>query len=311
MVLTPHPYSSPFIAGHGGYRLDFDNIIAACEGSLKRLQTDYIDIYYTHWPDRYKYDMCTRFTYIPLSCGSPTVSFMSSSSSRFYLVLPRPSFGDNGYDDKKERPDPIPIEETCRALKFLLDSGKIKAFGISNETSYGVTMYIEACKKLGMPPPCCIQNSYSLLHRSFETELAETCRPMYCNIPLVAWSPLAGGTLTGKYLSESSSASPANEQSRFVQFATTKYQARFWNERSMEAARRYAEIAQKYGMTSAQLALAFVQTRHFTGCTLFGATNISHLVENLSAFDLVLSDECISDINNVFLDIRDPTLEYF
>jgi aryl-alcohol dehydrogenase-like predicted oxidoreductase len=255
-------------------RLDFDSILAACDGSLKRLQTSYIDLYQIHWPDRYV-----------------------------------PGFGASHYDIASERKNAVPIEETLRAIKVLLESGKIKHYGVSNETTWGIGMYMSACAKLDMPGPISIQNSYSLVHRQFESELAEACSPLNCNIGLLAWSPLAGGYLTGKYLKDTTALSPATEESRFNQFASFKYQSRFYNERTKKAAERYAAIASKYNITPTQLALAFCRTRFFMASIIFGCTSIPQLKENLSAFDVTVTEEMMIDINEVYLDIRDPTCE--
>ena len=127
-------------------RLDRANIIAACDASLRRLQTDYIDPYQFHWPDRY----------IPL-------------------------FGGREYKTERER-DAIPIRDTLLALKELLDAGKIRAYGLSNETTFGVCEFVRLADEIGMPRPATIQNSFCLLHRSFEGELAEACSPRNGNM---------------------------------------------------------------------------------------------------------------------------------
>ena len=136
----------------------------ACDASLRRLRTDYIDLYQLHWPDRYA-----------------------------------PNFGQSVYDPKQER-DAVPIKETVAALGELIAAGKIRHYGLSNETTYGVCEFVRAADELGVPRPVSIQNSFCLLHRTFETELAEACAPSHYNIGLLPWTPLAGGALSGKYL---------------------------------------------------------------------------------------------------------------
>ena len=145
-------------------RLDRESILEACEASLKRLQTDYIDVYQLHWPDRYA-----------------------------------PTFGALCYDPRKERAA-TPFAETVAAIKELIDSGKIKYWGLSNESTFGVCELIKAADALGCPRPVSIQNQFSLLYRPFEGELAEACAPSHYDIGLLPWTPLGGGMLTDKYI---------------------------------------------------------------------------------------------------------------
>jgi len=145
-------------------RLDRESILEACEASLKRLQTDYIDVYQLHWPDRYA-----------------------------------PTFGALCYDPKKERAA-TPFAETVAAIKELIDSGKIKYWGLSNESTFGVCELIKAADASGCPRPVSIQNQFSLLYRPFEGELAEACAPSHYDIGLLPWTPLGGGMLTDKYI---------------------------------------------------------------------------------------------------------------
>jgi len=148
-------------------RLDRASILEACDASLKRLQTDYIDLYQLHWPDRYA-----------------------------------PTFGALCYDPSKERPA-VPFEETVAAIKELIDTGKIKHWGLSNESTFGVCEMIKAADALGCPRPVSIQNQFSLLYRPFEGELAEACAPSHYDIGLLPWTPLGGGMLSEKYLDQS------------------------------------------------------------------------------------------------------------
>ncbi|KAL5683327.1 hypothetical protein ACJX0J_009712, partial [Zea mays] len=146
-------------------RVDAANIKESIEKSLKRLSTDYIDLLQIHWPDR-------------------------------YVAL----FGEFSYNPTKWRPS-IPFEEQLKALQELVDEGKVRYIGVSNETSYGVMEFVHAAKAQGLPKIVSIQNSYSLLVRCrFEVDLVEVCHPNNCNVGLLAYSPLAGGVLTGKYL---------------------------------------------------------------------------------------------------------------
>lgn len=140
-----------------------ESILLACDGSLRRLQTDYIDLYQPHWPDRY----------VPL-------------------------WGTREYHVSRER-DSVPIRETLLAFKSLLDCEKIRAYGLSNESTFGVCQFVRVADELGLPRPASIQNSFCLMDRRFKAELAEACSPRNCNIGLLQWPILAGGILTGKY----------------------------------------------------------------------------------------------------------------
>ena len=256
-------------------RLDRASIRAACDASLRRLQTDYIDLYQLHWPDRYV-----------------------------------PIFGATVYDFDRER-DSIEITETALALKELLDEGKIRSYGLSNETPYGVCEWVRVAKELGMPPPATIQNAYSLMTRGFEEGLAEACSPRHNNIGLLPWSILCGGLLSGKY----SGHGHAEPSSRFVQFEDymSRWHPKHARQETLEAAAAYTAIAEKAGLTPSQLAILWCRTRPFVqhGAVIVGATSMEQLAENLDAFDLeaesLMSDEMKADIDAVHLKCRDPS----
>lgn len=258
-------------------RLDRESVRAACEASLRRLKTDYIDLYQLHWPDRYV-----------------------------------PIFGGTVYDASKERESPVPIEETAAALKELLDEGKIKAYGLSNETPYGLCKWCEVAAAMGLPPPATIQNAYSLLTRSFESGLAEACAPHHYNVGLLPWSVLCGGLLSGKYGSKA--AVPPAANARFVAF--DNYMSRWHPSHAaaatLSAADAYAALAESSGLTPAQLAILWCRTRQFVehGSVIVGGTSIAQLAENLDAFDLDpsrLTDELRREIDAVHLRCRDPS----
>jgi aryl-alcohol dehydrogenase-like predicted oxidoreductase len=147
-----------------GPRVNREHLHAAIEGSLKRLQTDYVDLYQIHWPDRYV-----------------------------------PMFGGTNYDISQEH-DSTPIEEQLQALAELIKSGKVRHIGLSNETPWGVSEFVSCAEKFGLPKIVTVQNAYHLMNRTFETGLAEVCR--HLNVGLLAYSPLGFGHLTGKYLSD-------------------------------------------------------------------------------------------------------------
>lgn len=268
--------------------LDRDNIIAGCNASLRRLQTSYIDLYQIHWPDR---------------------------------QVPR--FGDRGYSypvtDEGGR-KPIAIRDTLLALKELLDEGKIKAYGLSNETSFGLCQYVQEADKLGMPRPASIQNQFSLLDRSFECELAECCAPRNHNVALLPWSVLAGGALTGKYSSwlkdndnnefNGDVKTPVlSDDARFVRFGN--YMERFHTQNSLSTASKYERVAHDSGMTATQLALAFAMSRFYVTSVLVGATSVEQLKENIDACETVTLDaDTLAKIDAVHNENKDVAVTF-
>ena len=252
-------------------RLDRASVLAACDASLRRLQTDYIDLYQIHWPDRY----------LPIGAFS----------------------GSTEYDQSKERPGTVPIRETVAALGELIKAGKIKHYGLSNESTFGVCEFVRAADELGVPRPVSIQNSYCLLHRQFDAELAEACAKSNYNILLLPWTPLAGGALSGKYLD---GARP--EGARFTLFKS--FQQRYINEKSMEATKRYKQIADEAGLSLTTMALNWCKTRPFATSTIIGATNMAQLKENIDAFEpsVKLSRDTLKAIDKVHQDCRDPCI---
>lgn len=253
-----------------------DSILSACAASLRRLQTDYIDLYQLHWPDRY----------VPL-------------------------FGARTYHVNRERSSDVPIRETLLALKELLDQGKIRAYGLSNETTFGVCEFSRLADEIGMPRPATIQNAFCLLNRSFETELAEACSPRNFNIGLLPWSILAGGVLSGKYnVGLDSERKPINEsikESRFVKF--DNYQDRFISPRALVATAKYMEIAKKNNMSVATMAQAFCKTRWYIPSSIIGATSLPQLKENIDAFEVELTEGILKQIDRVHNEDKDVVLE--
>ncbi len=242
-----------------GACLNRENIQAALEGSLKRLNTDYLDLYQMHWPDRK-----TNF------------------------------FGHLGYERVYDE-DTVQIEETLGVLTDLVQSGKIRHIGVSNETPWGVMEYLRLADKSDLPRIVSIQNPYSLLNRSFEVGLAEIAHRE--SVGLLAYSPLAFGTLTGKYIDQSP---PDGRLTLFPSFA------RYTNPTGREATREYVALARKYGLSPAQMALAFINSQPFLCSNIIGATTLEQLEENLGSADISLSDELFNDIESIHQKISNP-----
>ena len=236
------------------------------EGSLQRLGTDYVDLLQIHWPDRY-------------------VSL----------------FGGGAYHPENVREGDIPFEEQLEALAAVVREGKVRHIGVSNETSWGVTRFLLEAEKSGGPKIVSVQNSYSLLVRgAYETDLAETCAPHNGDVALLAYSPLAGGVLSGKYISGT-----AGKTSRLNLFEG--YMDRYNKSLAREAVAQYCEVAKKHNLTPTQLALAWCAGRWQVTSTIIGATTMEQLKENLDAFDVVLTEECLKDVEKVHQRYRDPT----
>ncbi|XP_044500794.1 protein tas [Mangifera indica] len=252
-------------------RVDAANIKESVEKSLKRLNTDYIDLLQIHWPDRY----------VPL-------------------------FGEFTYNYSKWRPS-VPFVEQLRAFQDLIDEGKVRYIGVSNETSYGVMEFVHAAKVEGLPKIVSIQNSYSLLVRCrFEVDLVEVCHPNNCNIGLLAYSPLGGGSLSGKYLDINSEAAKRGRLNLFP-----AYMERYNRSIAKEATIKYMELAKKHGLTLVQLALGFARDRPFMTSSIIGATSVDQLKEDIDAFvttERPLPEEVMADIETIFNRYKDPAI---
>ena len=235
-------------------RIDRQNLEAAIDSSLKRLQTDYVDLYQIHWPDRYV-----------------------------------PMFGATGYDIAQEH-DTVPIAEQLQALADLVKAGKVRHIGLSNETPWGVTEFARCAEKMGLAKIISVQNAYHLLNRGFETGLAEVCH--HLDVGLLAYSPLAFGWLTGKYVADS------NAKGRITLFPG--FGQRYAKPNVPAASKEYMRIAREAGLTPATMALAFVRTRWFTSSVIVGATNLDQLKENLDSAEVVLSAEVLEKIEAVY-----------
>ncbi len=231
----------------------------ALEASLKRLQTDYIDLYQLHWPAR---------------------------STNF--------FGKRGYTHKEGWKDNF--LEILEAMDGLVKAGKVRFFGISNETPWGLSRFLRLAEIHDLPRCVSVQNPYSLLNRLYETGLAEIS--IREKSGLLAYSPLAFGLLSGKFHDGT-----ARSDCRIRQFPTM---SRYNGKKSYEAAGKYVSIARKYGHTPAQMALAFVNLQPFVTSNIIGATHMDQLKENITSIYVELSQDCINEINEVHESIPNP-----
>lgn len=250
--------------GHvrGGHNvLDRENIAAAVDASLTRLQTDHIDLYQLHWPSR-----ATNF------------------------------FGRLGYQHAESEREHVPIESTLDALGDLVRAGKIRHIGLSNETPWGVHRFLHLAEGGAGERVASIQNPYSLLNRTFEIGLAEMA--IREEVGLLAYSPLAFGVLSGKFLN--GAMPPASRIARWSRFA------RYTNEQGARATAGYAEVAARHGLNLAQMALAFVRQQRFVTSVLIGATTMEQLKMNLDSAALNLGTQVLQDIDTVHRAIPNP-----
>ena len=243
-------------------------ILSACEGSLRRLQTDVIDLYQIHWPARHV-----------------------------------PMFGAMYFDPAKEVPC-ASIHEQLDAMATLVRQGKVRAIGLSNETPYGVHEFVRLSEQHGLPRVATVQNPYCLVNRSLENGLDET---MYrLGVSLLAYSPLAFGLLTGKY-DETGLDGAGAPAGRLAIYDSMKKQ-RWGRPQALAAARRYNQLARDHGLTPTQLALAFCYTKWQVASTIIGVTSLPQLDECLDAWGVTLSESVLQAIDGIRLDMRDPAI---
>ena len=245
----------------GGPRHTKAHLEAAIDASLARLQTDYIDLYQLHWPDR-----------------------------------PTNFFGRLGYTHV-DGADETPIDEILTALESLLVSGKVRAIGLSNETPWGVMTFLEIARREGLPVVASIQNPYSLLNRTFEIGLSEIAHRE--SVGLLAYSPLAFGVLSGKYLG-----GKRPEGARLTLFDRF---SRYSNPEATRATEAYAVLAAEHGLSITEMALAFVTSRPFVTSNIIGATSIEQLKENIDTHDLRLSDAVLEGIEAIHVSQPNPS----
>ncbi|TGG95721.1 NADP(H)-dependent aldo-keto reductase [Natronospirillum operosum] len=243
-----------------GPRLNATQLQQALDDSLRRLQTDYVDLYQIHWPERK-----TNF------------------------------FGQLGYQHQTDE-DAIEIEETLMALDQLVRSGKVRHIGLSNETPWGVHEYLRLSEAGQGQRIVSIQNPYNLLNRTFEVGLAEMA--MREQVGLLAYSPLAFGVLSGKYLG-----GRKPDGARLTLFDRF---SRYTSEVAENASRQYVDLARQHGLDPAQMALAFVNDQPFVTTNIIGATSVEQLQDNIGSADLRLSDEVRAEIERIHLSQPNP-----
>lgn len=246
------PHQPRHVRG-GANHFDRKELTDALHGSLDRLQTDYIDLYQLHWPDR-TVNIFGRLNYSHIA---------------------------NEYT--------IPIEETLSVLADFVKQGKIRHIGVSNETPWGVAQFLRAAERLGLPRIVSIQNPYNLLNRTFEIALSEFAYREH--IGLLAYSPLAFGVLSGKYLN--GARPPGARITLFDRFV------RYNNPQAEKATQEYIALARKHGLDPAHLALAYVNSRPFLTSNIIGATNLTQLRSNLRSIQLSLNDEILNEIEAI------------
>jgi aryl-alcohol dehydrogenase-like predicted oxidoreductase len=235
-------------------RFDRKNIRYAIENSLKRLQTDYVDLYQLHWPDRN-----TNY------------------------------FGKRGYvHDPADKT--TPIAETLIVMQELIKEGKVRHIGLSNETAWGVNEFLRLSREKGLPRIQTVQNPYSLIMREFETALAEIF--IREKVSLLVYSPLSMGVLSGKYLGGKH---PKGSRFDYSQ----RNEVRYNPPHAQTAIKAYVNLAKKYKLDPAQMALAFVNSREFVTSTIIGATSLDQLKDDIASVDLELPREVNDEIEEL------------
>ena len=250
-----------------GSGMTAQDILNACDASLKRLKTDVIDLYQIHWPERHV-----------------------------------PAFGLMYFDPAKDKIETT-IHDQLQAMEKLVKAGKVRYIGLSNETPYGVHEFVSLAEQHGLPRVMTVQNPYCLTNRTFDNALDETCHRL--KVSLLAYSPLAFGALTGKYDQSGFEGKGAPTDARIGKFESVRKQ-RWGRESSLAAARLYNQLAKDNGMTPTQMALAFCYNRWSVASTIIGVTSVAQLEEDVKAWGTTLSTEVLAEIEAIRLVHRDP-----
>ncbi|MCG9654029.1 NADP(H)-dependent aldo-keto reductase [Vibrio vulnificus] len=252
------PRNVPYIRDN--MSLNRRHIHTAIDDSLTRLQTDYVDLYQLHWPQR---------------------------QTNCFGQLNYP------YPDTQEE---VTLIETLEALNELVKAGKVRYIGVSNETPWGVMTLLRLAEKHDLPRVVSIQNPYNLLNRSFEVGLSEISH--YEGVQLLAYSPMAFGTLSGKYLD---GARPKGARCTLFE----RFQ-RYFTPQGLEATNAYVSLARDYGLDPAQMALAFVNQRPFVASNIIGATTLDQLKANIESLNVKLEDEVLNKIQQIGTTYSNP-----
>lgn len=255
---APLDYIRPHLGGQ--VRLSREHILEACDASLQRLKTDYIDLYQLHWPDR-------------------KVN----------------KFGQLAYEHDDEQS--VPLLESLQALGELVEAGKVRYVGLSNETPWGTMKYLQLAKAHNLPRIMSVQNPYSLINRSYDFAMSEVS--LYETVGLFAYSPLAMGTLSGKY-----SAGARPEGARLTKYG--HYFTRYIAEHVLAVVDQYVAIANKHGLEPAVMAHAFVNQQAFTMSNIIGATSVEQIKPAIESVEVSLSTEVLEEIKAVFLQYPHP-----
>lgn len=252
----------PWVRNGQNY-IDRKNIIEAVEGSLKRLQTDYIDLYQLHWPNRGSHAFQQHWGFDP--------EFNAQDVEENFI-------------------------EVLQTFDELIQAGKIKHIGLSNETAWGTMKYLQLSEKHNLPRMASIQNEYSLIDRIFEPDLVEVAKAEDCG--LLAWSPLARGMISGKYL--------GGKRPKGTRLEVDPRQERRDTPQANAAIQAYIDVAKKHGLDVCQMALAFVNRQGFVTSNIIGATTMEQLKTNITSIDLELSNDVLTDIESVYKDYPVP-----
>lgn len=250
----------------GASNVTATDIVAACDASLRRLQTDRIDLYQIHWP-----------------------------------VRNAPSFGALYFDPSKDA-EYTSVHEQLQALATLVKAGKVRHIGLSNETPYGLLEFVRVAEQHGLPRVVSVQNAYCLINRVVDNGLDEALYRSH--VSLLAYSPLGFGLLTGKYDGVGLD-TPGQQPGRMALFEQFRKQ-RWGRAESLAAARRYNALAREHGLTPARMALAFCYTRWSVASTIIGVTSRAQLDENIEAWGTKLSPELLAGIDAIRWQHRDP-----
>jgi aryl-alcohol dehydrogenase-like predicted oxidoreductase len=252
-----------------GKGMTAQDIVASCEGSLKRLKTDVIDLYQIHWPERNV-----------------------------------PVFGQMYYDPAQER-STTTIQEQLEALGALVRQGKVRYIGLSNETPYGVHEFVRLAEQHGLPRIATVQNVYCLLSRGLENGLDETMHRL--GVSLLAYSPLCFGLLTGKYDVSGTDGPDAPKNARIARYESVRKQ-RWGRPDALAAARRYNQLARDNGLTPTRMALAWCYTKWQVASTILGVTTVAQLEEDIAAWGTKLPADVLAEIDKIRWEIRDPAI---